>query len=297
MPKASSSNSLLKKSAKKDKSTKKRKPREEEDDDSQVGDIPDVDSDAEKHAVARSKKKQKKKAAEPEPDSEPESEPEDEGNAEEKARKKLRRSRENKKVSGYRSKAKEAGYVANAGVVAASGIDSLASALTIADAKRLMRFCPENLGKGSFDKSECLERMALSIESVPASAARETQARCESVLRWIFNQAVLRTVEKGAQRVDAATMNSVLRAYQHNTMFTSVAPPKGVVRHAQNEGKLKSTTADEENADADKTENKELQAQAKKLDAAEAARKEAFAARKKELADAREKAAPAVKAK
>ena len=101
-------------------------------------------------------------------------------------------------------------------MIAAAGPDMFASALTPADAKRLMRFVPEVLNKSSYDKNECAARMKLSQESVPGSAARETQARCEAVLRKIMNESVLRSVEKGTMRVDAATVQSVLRPYQYN---------------------------------------------------------------------------------
>ena len=85
-------------------------------------------------------------------------------------------------------------------------------------------------------------------------------------------------------RLDAATMSSVLRPYQYNTAFTSVAPPKGLIRHAQGAGALSANTADEEHMEQEKADNKELVAAAKKIDADELKRKEAFRKRKAELA-------------
>jgi hypothetical protein len=274
------------------KATKKRAAEDEEHEEAGVGDMPAEDEEAAEQAAARKQKKKKTKAApaeEAEPEDEGEGdEAEDDGTAEERAKKKLRRQREHKKVSGYRSKAIECGFRKGAGVIAAQGLDSFASALTPADAKRLMRFVPEVLNKSSYDKTECAARMKLSTESVPGSAARETQARCEAVLRKIMNEAVLRTVEKGVMRVDAATMQSVLRPYQYNMTFTSVLPPKGLVRHAQGEGVLSANATDEASMEQEKTENKELSAAAKKIDTDELKRKEAFKKRREELRAARQ---------
>ena len=164
------------------------------------------------------------------------------------------------------------------------GLDSFASALTPADAKRLMRFGPEVLNKSTYDKAECAARMKLSTEPVPASAARETQARCEAVFRKIMNEAVLRTVEKGVARVDAATMQSVLRPYQYGMSFSAVLPPKGLVRHAQGEGVLTASQNDEAGLEQEKADNRELAAAAKKIDKDEEARKAAFRKKQEERA-------------
>lgn len=267
---------------KSEKKSSKRRPQEEDVEDL-TGAMPVADEDADARAAARvQKKKKQKKAVESEPEQEEEPE-EDDGTAEEKAAKKLRRQREHKKVSGYRNKAKECGFTSGGGVIGAMGLDSFAAALTPADAKRLMRFVPEVLNKSSFDKPECMARMKLSAEPVPASAARETQARCEAVFRKIMNEAVLRTAEKGVARVDAATMQSVLRPYQYGMTFSAVLPPKGLVRHAQGEGVLSASVGDEAVAESEKTENRELAATAKRLDKAEEERKEAFKARREAL--------------
>ena len=264
---------------------KGKRPQQSEEVEDLTESLPAPDEAVVANAAAREKKKKQKKAAEPEPEPEPEEdeEEEDAGTAEEKAKKKLRRQREHKKISGYRAKAKECGFMAGAGVIGAMGLDSFASALTPADAKRLMRFVPEVLNKSSYDKSECMARMKLSTEPVPASAARETQARCEAVFRKIMNEAVLRSVEKGAARVDAATMQSVLRPYQYGMTFSAVLPPKGLVRHAQGEGVLSASATDEAGMEMEKSENRELVATAKRVDKAEDDRKAAFKARREAL--------------
>ncbi len=244
------------------KGSSKKKRAEPEDE--EVGDAPVEDSEAAERAEQRKQKKQKKKKKEEEEEEEApheeegEEEEEDAGTAEERAKKKLRRQREHKKVSGYRAKAAECGFRKGNGVIAASGVDMFASALTPADAKRLMRFVPETLNKSSYDKSECATRMKLSTESVPNSAARETQARCEAVLRHVMNQSVLRAVERGAMRVDAATVQSVLRSWQHNMTFSSVLPPKGLIRHAQGAGILSANAQDEASIEQEQKDNQEL---------------------------------------
>jgi hypothetical protein len=288
------------------KKSKKSK-REEEEEEEELA-MPVDDDEAPANAEARKAKKQKKKveaAAEPpsneaaDDDKDSDDAGEEAGGDEvdpEKARLKLRRRREHKKVSGYRNKAVECGFTPKAGVVAASGLDCFASALSPADAKRLMRFVPEVLNKSTYDKAECVARMKLSTESVPESAARETVARCETVMRKFLNEAVLRAVEKGTARVDAATMQSVLRPYQYLMTFSSVLPPKGLIRHAQESGVISASVADSEGIDQEKSDNRELVAAAKKIDKAEEERKAAFQERKKKLAEDRAHAAKAAKA-
>ena len=73
--------------------------------------------------------------------------------------------------------------------------------------------------------------------------------------------------------------------------FSSVLPPKGLIRHAQGEGVLNANAQDEANLEQETKDNKELQNAAKALDKAELARKEAFAKRKAELKAERAKAA------
>ena len=279
------------------KKNKKRAEPEEDPEDDAVGDAPVEDAEAAERAAARKIKKQKKKPSVDEEDEAPHEEDGEEdavdeaGNAEERAKNKLRRQREHKKVSGYRAKAAECGFRKGNGVIASAGVDMFASALTPADAKRLMRFVPEVLNKSSYDKNECAARMKLSTESVPNSAARETQARCEAVLRKIMNEAVLRSVEKGVMRVDAATVQSVLRPYQYNMSFSSVLPPKGLIRHAQGEGVLSANAQDEAGMEQETKDNKELAGAAKQIDKAEEARKAAFKKRREELLAERAKAA------
>ena len=215
-------------------SKKSKKRAETEDEEDAVGDAPNADAEAEQRAAQRKEKKQKKKAATPEPEEEEEapheeeavmSEAEDDGTAEERAKKKLRRQRAHKKVSGYRAKAIECGFKKGNGVIASSGIDMFASALTPADAKRLMRFVPEVLNKSSYDKNECAMRMQLSTEKVPPSAHARRRL-VATVLRKFMNEAVLRSVEKGVMRVDAATMQSVLRPYQYNMTLSPSCRPR-----------------------------------------------------------------------
>jgi hypothetical protein len=268
-----------------DKKEKKRVAPEEEE---ATGDAPVVEQADRERAEARKQKKQKK-AAQPPPEQEPEEEEEEAGEEagedgeafdEDAAKGRLTRRRQAKRASGYRTKAVECGFRKASGVVAASGVDAYSCALSLTEAKRLMRFVPEVLNKSSYDKSECAMRMKLSQESVPPAAARVTQARCEAALRKIMNEATLRVAERGVTKIDAATVQSVLRPYQFGMTFSSVVPPKGLIRHAQKEGVLTANLADEESAEKESAENKELVAAAKKISDDEAARKKAFAERK-----------------
>ena len=141
--------------------------------------------------------------------------------------------RRNRRVFGYREKARECGYARGRGPLAAAGFDAPASMLSAADARRLIKFLPENLEAHAFDAAEFKGRIRAANESVPPTAAREAQARLESVFRHAVNEATLRTVEAGRMRVTAATMHGVLRPYVANMRFTAVLPPKGLVAEAQ----------------------------------------------------------------
>jgi hypothetical protein len=155
-----------------------------------------------------------------------------------------RRSRKAKLV-GYRQLAKDVGYMGVEDGVLASNADSTHALLSIADAKRLCAFVPCTPGATTFTTAEFERRHGLFQKGVPRSAARETQARADVVLRNIMNEVVLRASEAGKTGVTASMMLSVLRPYQSRMMFTAVQPPLGLIRHAQDNGVLTSTEADE----------------------------------------------------
>lgn len=272
------------------KKKKEKRPAEEDEEEVGTGDLPQKDVGAEERAEARKKKKKQKVVEEEEPPVEEQSEEEEapeEGEDEEAAKKRLSRLRKSKKLKGYRLKAQECGFLKSTTIASAGGEDMFASAITPADAKRLMRFVPEVLNKSSYDKAECAARMALSTESVPDAAARVTMANCEAVLRDRAKAAVMLALEKGVSTINADTMQSVLRPYQYNMSFSSVLPPKGLIRYAQSNSVLSASAADEENLEQEKEENRELSSAQRKIDAAEAARKEAFRKRREELKKAR----------
>ena len=272
------------------KEKKSKRSLEEEEEEAGTGEMPETDTGAEERAEARKKRKKKQKVVEEE---EPPAEESDDGEDAvdpEAAARNLRMRRKKKRLSGYRSKANECGFVKNSSIAGSGGEDMFAATITTADAKRLMRFVPEVLNKSSYDKAECAARMALSTESVPESAARVTQTQCEAVMRKFIKDAVLLALEKGVGVVTADTMQSVLRDYQYNMSFSAVLPPKGLIRHAQANAVLSATAADLESAEKEKEENRESSAAQRKIDAAEAARKAAFQARREELAKQREAA-------
>lgn len=206
------------------------------------------------------KKKAKKAAPEPEPEEEEEDdeadEEEDEAAIKKKAKAKMKRNKKAKLV-GYRSLARSAGYIdrVKGDTVSVSGIDGTSCLISIADAKRLMRFTPTTAGSTNFGLEEYSKRHDLFKNGVPASAARETQARCDAALRAAMNQAVLRAAETGKKTISASMMMSVLRPYSDKMLFTAVVPPIGLIRHAQDEGVLNATEKDAEMKAEEKKEN------------------------------------------
>ena len=134
---------------------------------------------------------------------------------------------------GYRKKARECGFVRNAGRLASAGFDAPSAMLSVADARRCIKFVPQNVEAHAFDVDEYTLRQQVADESVPAPAAREAQARLEKVMRHMINEATLRTLDAGRVRVTAATMHGVLRPFTENMRFSAVLPPKGLVFEAQ----------------------------------------------------------------
>lgn len=234
---------------------------------SQEDDDPDVDDTTlvpklskKKDAAASMPPKKKTKttaaavAADPEPEEDPEEEQDEEPDEEEeisteekaKLTKALTKKRKKAKLVGYRLLAKTAGYVDTGREgIHSTTIDCLGSLLSEADAKRLMRFVPATPGSTGFVGGEFMRRMTLFKSSIPAGAARETQARCDAVLRSAMEQAVLRSVEAGKKTVSASTMASVLRQYAANMEFTAVVAPLGLVRYAQDIGIINASPEEE----------------------------------------------------
>ena len=192
------------------------------------------------------KKKEKKKKEEPPAEAEAEETGEGAGAAQ----------RRNRRVAGYREVARECGYTRGLGNIASVGYDAPASLLSAADARRCIKFLPENVEEHAFAPTEFKDRLRVTQESVPASAAREAQGRLEAVLRRVVGEAVLRTAESGKMRVTAAAMHQVLRPFAAQMRFTAVLPPKGLVREAQNAGILE---ADEEDAQQNEAETADIE--------------------------------------
>jgi hypothetical protein len=236
-----------------------------------------------KAAAARRTEKKKKAKSKPEPEPEPEPEGEEEDGEEgedgedgeddeasaKRQRASARKKRERRKNAGYRQLAADAGFTKSGGIIAASGIDIGASAITLADSVRLLKFSPQITASGSYERDEVLERMRLSTTSVTPSVARVAQAHFEAISRVIVNEAVLRALESNKTRLDASTMYSVLRKYGEQLEFNSGLPSIGLVRFAQKAGLLGATADDEALLTSEAATNKEVANLQKKMIRAE----------------------------
>lgn len=242
--------------------SKKKSSKKPTEDETEQQEIAHEDEAFEQAQPPPKKKKAKKAAPEPEPEEEEEDdeaeadEEEDEATIKKKAKAKMKRNKKAKLV-GYRSLARSAGYIdrVKGDTVSASGIDGTSCLISIADAKRLMRFTPTTAGSTNFGLEEYSKRHDLFKNGVPSSAARETQARCDAALRAAMNQAVLRAAETGKKTISASMMMSVLRPYSDKMLFTAVVPPIGLIRHAQDEGVLNATEKDAVMKAEEKKEN------------------------------------------
>tara|TARA_B110001452_G_scaffold264331_1_gene267170 strand:+ start:465 stop:1379 length:915 start_codon:yes stop_codon:yes gene_type:complete len=246
----------------------------------------------------KKKKQVKKKPVEEEEEEEPEAggEEADEGGGEEEGKEKkerdpakvLKTRREHKRCSGYRLKAKEAGYLKVGG-----GIDMHKSSLSVTDAKRLLRFYPEVLDKSSYSEEETKERMMLAVEALPTSTARVAQAGLESLYRYLMTESLWRAQENGKTRVNAQHVHAAFRRYAPYMRYTAVDPPKGLIKHALSEGVTGMAATEDDMTDdkikSEKAENASLVKQQKAMEKAEEARKKAYHDRKAYLADLRAK--------
>ena len=137
----------------------------------------------------------------------------------------------NTKLTGYRRLAVDAGFTTGrrATPVMSSGVDVYKEILLVRDVKKMLKFFPQNIDDLSYEAFELEERYDVSNESYPGSALREAQARTTNLLRHIINESVLRSMEMGKMRIDAATVNSVVRSFARNMRFTAATPPRGVL--------------------------------------------------------------------
>ena len=76
-------------------------------------------------------------------------------------------------------------------------------------------------------------------------------------------------------------------------MFSSVLPPKGLIRHAQAGDVLGKSARDEEDMQTELSENKELESMAKKMDKEEEERKALFRQMREQMKKKREAEAKA----
>ncbi len=263
-------------------------------------DPPAEEEEEEQQEQAKADKKQKKRKKAPEPPPEPEEEEEEEGEEEEeevddaKRRKSVKNKKQRQKAANYRKVARKCGFLQGAGPNGSGGLDSTHFTVTLADAKRLAQYVPHDFSKGSFGKEEAEARMALTQERLPSAALRVVQSRSETLMRNILNQSVLRMLEGGNRMgLDAPTVLSVIRPYAQNMSFTAVVPPKGLIKYAQKEGIIGSTPADEQEADADDKEAKEIAKASKALLKKMAEEKAARKAAREERKEARDKAVAA----
>lgn len=200
-------------------------------------------SNAEKVDKKKSISKKSKEPPPPEPEDEEEETGMTEADQERMRRGKVRKNKKAKMV-GYRTLAKESGYLGLEDGAVVGSMDSAHALLSASDAKRLMRFVPCTPGAISYDAAEFEKRHSIMQKGVPSSVARETQARADAVLRHVMNEAVLRAAEAGKSGVQASHVLSVLRPFKDRMLFSSLEVPVGLVRHAQDQGVLSATEKD-----------------------------------------------------
>ena len=156
--------------------------------------------------------------------------------AERKARARIESGRRNAKAKrrGLRTISKKSGYSASVKRVGHDGAFDVAIPITTtSEAIRACKWAPKQDGKAAFEGlTEFDERLQLSYESLPKSAARVFQAHGEQYLRRLATQTVQLAADQLKTRATAAMVASVTRPLRRAQKYTFVAP-KGLVRYSQ----------------------------------------------------------------
>lgn len=159
---------------------------------------------------------------------------------EKEADRKLKSARRNAKAKrrGFRAIAKRSGYSASRKRAGGDGsLDVAVPITTTSEAIRACKWAPTQDGKAAFEGlTEFDERVQLSLESLPKSAARVFQAHGEQYLRRLASQTVQMASDQLKTRATASMVASVTRPLKRVQKYSFVAP-KGVVRFSQKDAK------------------------------------------------------------
>lgn len=142
------------------------------------------------------------------------------------------------KRRGYRTICKRAGYSADVKRAGHDGSYDVAVPITTtSEAIRACKWVPAQEEKAAFEGlTEYDERMQLSLESLPKSAARVLQGHGEQYLRRLSTKTVQCATDQLKTRATAAMVASVTRPLKGAQKYSFVAP-KGVLRFAQGAAK------------------------------------------------------------
>jgi len=142
------------------------------------------------------------------------------------------------KRRGYRTICKRAGYSADVKRAGHDGSYDVAVPITTtSEAIRACKWVPAQEEKAAFEGlTEYDERLQLSLESLPKSAARVLQAHGEQYLRRLSTKTVQCATDQLKTRATAAMVSTVTRPLKGAQKYSFVAP-KGIVRFAQGAAK------------------------------------------------------------
>ena len=152
--------------------------------------------------------------------------------------KKRRRRNMKARRRGYRVVAKRAGYSADPSWSTPGGSFDVAVPITTpSEAIRAAKWAPAQTSKAAFDGlTEYEERLSLSFESLPKSAARVLQAHGEQYLRSLTTKTMQTMADQLKTRASAGMVASVTRPLKRVQKYSFVAP-KGLVRYSQESAK------------------------------------------------------------
>ena len=179
-----------------------------------------------------------------------------------------------KKTTGLRRKAAQAGFLTGS-IGASAGRDQLKSLITRNNVRKMCTFVPERIEEQlAYEKKEFAERLSTAKEKYSTGAFDVLAPKVESLFRGVATEAMTRALEFGQTSITPVAMASVLRPYAAKTLFDTVAPPPGVVRHAQEVGALSVLERDAEEKETLEADAEEMQAWADQYEKERVALKE-----------------------
>lgn len=207
------------------KSKKEQQPPPSDDEDEDL-----ADSEVEEDEEVEEEESEAEVSGNEEDDDDDEDEDGDDGDEEKKKKRAETRRRVKASRRGHRKIAELGGYSSK---YVSSALDANAPIVPIGEVIKAAKWCPGLENKAMFEGlSEYEERVQISLESLPPTAAKVLQQNADLFLRRLTLGVVTRQADASLARASAAMVAAELRPLRKVLRYT-FAHPQGVLRHAQ----------------------------------------------------------------